>query len=99
MRQGGSGRREACSPPDLAGGSGDPPLDTSTPRHDFVILDFGSAKRVPMPRTGRPVTVTFGELQERVEESLADPRPNMPAREVFERLREHHRKRTEAVEE
>jgi antitoxin ParD1/3/4 len=81
-----------------------------------------------MPRTSRPITVTLGELQERVEarvksgayasasevmraairaldreesaidewlrqrvdEAFADPRPNLPAREVFERLRGHH---------
>jgi antitoxin ParD1/3/4 len=81
-----------------------------------------------MPRTSRPITVTLGELQERVEarvrsgayasasevmraairaldredsalnewlrrrvdEAFADPRPNLPAREVFQRLREHH---------
>jgi antitoxin ParD1/3/4 len=29
-------------------------------------------------------------LRRRVEEALADPRPDMPAREVFKRLREHH---------
>ena len=81
-----------------------------------------------MPRTSRPITVTLGDLQDRVEqrvksgayasasevmraavraldreeaaidawlrqrvdESLADPRPNIPARQVFERLRAHH---------
>jgi antitoxin ParD1/3/4 len=29
-------------------------------------------------------------LRERVEESLADPRPNIPADRVFKRLRAHH---------
>jgi antitoxin ParD1/3/4 len=81
-----------------------------------------------MPRTSRPVTVTLGDLQPRVEarvksgayasvsevvraavraldreeaavtdwlrravdESLNDPRPSVPAREVFKRLRAHH---------
>jgi antitoxin ParD1/3/4 len=81
-----------------------------------------------MPRTSRPITVTLGELQERVDarvksgayasaseviraamraldreeaavddwlrqrvdEAFADPRPNVPARAVFKRLREHH---------
>jgi antitoxin ParD1/3/4 len=81
-----------------------------------------------MPRTSRPVTVTLGDLQERVEarvksgayastsevlraavraldredaaigdwlrqrvdESLSDPRPSAPARQVFKRLRERH---------
>jgi antitoxin ParD1/3/4 len=81
-----------------------------------------------MPRKSRPISITLGDLQERVdarvesgayasvsevmraavraldreeaavtdwlqqrvEESLADPRPNRPAREVFARLREHH---------
>lgn len=85
-----------------------------------------------MSRTSRPITVTLGELHERVEarvksgayasasevmraavraldreeaaldgwlraridESLADPSPNRPAREVFERLRAHHAERT-----
>lgn len=84
-----------------------------------------------MPRTSRPVTVTLGNLQERVEarvksgryasasevlraalraldreetaidnwlrrqieESLADPRPSIPAAEVFRELREHHARR------
>ena len=84
-----------------------------------------------MPRASRPVTVTLGEMQnrvfERVEsgeyasvsevlraglraldreeealndwmrkriaESLADPRPSVPAEEVFERLRAHHARR------
>jgi antitoxin ParD1/3/4 len=82
----------------------------------------------PMARTSRPITVTLGDLQERVEarvksgnyaslsevmraavralereeaavtdwlrqrvdEAFADPRPNVPAREVFKRLRERH---------
>jgi antitoxin ParD1/3/4 len=89
-----------------------------------------------MARKSRPITVTLGELQERVdsrvqsgayasvsevlraavraldredaalddwlreriEEALADPRPNVPAREVFERLREHHAARLKAEE-
>lgn len=84
-----------------------------------------------MPRTSRPVTVTLGNLQERVEarvksgryasasevlraalraldreetaidnwlrrqieEALADPRPSIPAAEVFRELREHHARR------
>ncbi len=29
-------------------------------------------------------------LREKVEESLSDPRPSIPAREVFARLRAHH---------
>jgi len=81
-----------------------------------------------MTRTSRPITVTLGDLQERVEsrvksgayasasevlraavralereeaalddlwrrrvdEAFADPRPDVPARDVFERLRKHH---------
>jgi len=84
-----------------------------------------------MARSSRPVTVTLGDQQERVDarvqsgsyssvsevlraglraldreeaavnkwlrrridEALADPRPNLPAREVFQRLREHHSNR------
>ena len=87
-----------------------------------------------MPRTSRPITVTLGELQDRVEarvrsgayasasevlraavraldreeaaldvwlrqrvdEAFADPRPSLPAREVFERLRRHHAKQSSA---
>ena len=87
-----------------------------------------------MPRTSRPITVTLGDLQERVEvrvksgayasasevmraalraldreeaalsgwlrqrvdEAFADPRPNVPAGEVFKRLREHHAQRSKA---
>jgi antitoxin ParD1/3/4 len=29
-------------------------------------------------------------LRQRVDEAFADPRPNVPAREVFKRLRERH---------
>jgi antitoxin ParD1/3/4 len=29
-------------------------------------------------------------LRQRVEEAFADPRPNVPARDVFRRLRRHH---------
>jgi antitoxin ParD1/3/4 len=81
-----------------------------------------------MPRASRPITVTLGELLERVDarvksgayasvsevlraalraldrediavadwlqrqvdEAFADPRPNVPASDVFKRLREHH---------
>jgi antitoxin ParD1/3/4 len=84
-----------------------------------------------MPRTSRPITVTLGELQARVEarvksgayasasevlraavraldreeaaiddwvrrrvdEALVDPRPDIPARDVFERLRRYHGER------
>ena len=85
-----------------------------------------------MPRTSRPITVTLGDLHERVEarvksgayasasevmraavraldreeaaldgwlrrrvdEAFADPRPNVPARKVFKRLRAHHARRS-----
>ena len=81
-----------------------------------------------MPRTSRPVTVTLGDFQKRIEarvksgayasasevvraamralereetaldawlrqcvdKALADPRPNVPARKVFARLRDRH---------
>ncbi|MFI4987041.1 MAG: type II toxin-antitoxin system ParD family antitoxin [Alphaproteobacteria bacterium] len=87
-----------------------------------------------MPRTSRPITVTLGDLQQRVEarvksgayasasevmraavralereeatlnewlrrrvdEAFTDPRPNVPARDVFKRLRKHHAERTKA---
>jgi antitoxin ParD1/3/4 len=32
-------------------------------------------------------------LRRRVDEALADPRPNVPAEEVFKRLRSHHARR------
>jgi len=87
-----------------------------------------------MPRTSRPITVTLGDLHERVEarvksgayasasevmraavraldreeaalddwlrrrvdEAFADPRPNVPARKVFKRLRARHARRSKA---
>jgi hypothetical protein len=49
-----------------------------------------------MPRTSRPITVTLSDLQKRVEEALADPRPPAPARQVFKRLRDHHAKQVKA---
>lgn len=33
-------------------------------------------------------------LQQRVEEALADPRPDIPAGDVFRRLRDHHKARS-----
>ncbi len=88
-----------------------------------------------MPRTSRPITVTLGELQNRVEarvrsgayasasevmraavraldredaaltewmqrkvdEAFADPRPDIPADDVFKRLRAHHAARLKAA--
>jgi len=88
-----------------------------------------------MPRTSRPMTVTLGNMQKRVEarvksgayasasevmraavraldreeaaltewlrrrveESLADPRPNRPAEAVFKRLRAHHARRVKSA--
>jgi antitoxin ParD1/3/4 len=35
-------------------------------------------------------------LRQRVDEAFADPRPNIPARDVFKRLREHHAARMRA---
>ncbi len=32
-------------------------------------------------------------IRHRVDEAFADPRPDIPAREVFKRLREHHAER------
>jgi antitoxin ParD1/3/4 len=87
-----------------------------------------------MPRASRPITVTLGDLLERVdervksgayasasevvraavraldreevalndwlrrrvEEAFADPRPSVPAAEVFDRLRDRHAQRTKA---
>ncbi len=83
-----------------------------------------------MPRASRPITVTLGDLerrvqsrvksgayasasevvraalraldreeaalkdwlQKRIDESLADPRPNVPAERVFKKLRAHHKR-------
>jgi antitoxin ParD1/3/4 len=47
-----------------------------------------------MPRSSR--TITPSNLRKRVEDALADPRPNVPAREVFKRLRDHHAKQVKA---
>jgi antitoxin ParD1/3/4 len=87
-----------------------------------------------LPRTSRPITVTLGDLHERVaarvksgayasasevmraamraldreeaavtdwlrqrvDEAFADPRPNLPARGVFKRLRRHHARQVKA---
>jgi antitoxin ParD1/3/4 len=35
-------------------------------------------------------------LRKRVDDVLADPRPPVPARQVFKELRAHHRRRTKA---
>jgi antitoxin ParD1/3/4 len=35
-------------------------------------------------------------LRRRVDEAFADPRPNVPARDVFERLRQHHTRKVKA---
>jgi antitoxin ParD1/3/4 len=35
-------------------------------------------------------------LRQRVDEAFADPRPNIPARKVFKRLRAHHAARMKA---
>jgi antitoxin ParD1/3/4 len=35
-------------------------------------------------------------LRQRVDEAFADPRPNVPASDVFSRLREHHADRVKA---
>jgi hypothetical protein len=40
-----------------------------------------------MPRQGRPV---LKWMRRRVDEALSDPRPNIPARKVFKRLRAYH---------
>ncbi len=32
-------------------------------------------------------------LRQQIEESLSDPRPNIPAKDVFTRLRKHHARR------
>jgi antitoxin ParD1/3/4 len=36
-------------------------------------------------------------LRQRVEEAFADPRPNIPAREVFKRLRAYHAEQVKAA--
>jgi antitoxin ParD1/3/4 len=38
-----------------------------------------------------------GWLRQRVDEAFADPRPNVPAHEVFGRLREHHARQMKAA--
>jgi antitoxin ParD1/3/4 len=36
-------------------------------------------------------------MRQRVDESLADPRSNIPARKVFKRLRDHHARQLKAA--
>ncbi|MDE0856937.1 MAG: type II toxin-antitoxin system ParD family antitoxin [Nevskia sp.] len=36
-------------------------------------------------------------LRQRVEQAFADPRPNVPAGDVFKRLRAHHARRVKAA--
>jgi antitoxin ParD1/3/4 len=36
-------------------------------------------------------------MRERVDEAFADPRPNVPARTVFKRLRDHHARQLKAA--
>jgi antitoxin ParD1/3/4 len=38
-------------------------------------------------------------LRKRIDESLNDPRPNIPAREVFARLRKYHARKAKAARE
>ena len=38
-------------------------------------------------------------VRERIEESLRDPRPSVPAHDVFSRLKKHHARRTKAERE
>ena len=87
-----------------------------------------------MPRTSRPITITLGDLhervdarvrsgayasvsevmraavralereeaaltqwlRERVDEAFADPRPNVPVRDAFKRVRQRHAERLKA---
>jgi hypothetical protein len=37
-----------------------------------------------------------GRLKQRVEEAFADPRPNVPAADVFKRLRAYHAQQVKA---
>ncbi len=48
----------------------------------------------------QPIIPTDDELRRCVKEALADPRPSVPAREVFKQLREfhHHRVKAERIE-
>lgn len=40
----------------------------------------------------REETAVNGWLKDRIDEALADPRPNVPAQDVFKRLRARHAK-------
>ena len=46
--------------------------------------------RAALRALDREETAIDGWLKQRVDEAFADPRPDVPAREVFKRLREHH---------
>ena len=57
-----------------------------------------------MPRSNLPIRMTLSEprhdvdegLRQRVDEAFADLNPNVPAEEVFKRLRSHHARRVKA---
>jgi antitoxin ParD1/3/4 len=44
----------------------------------------------------REETAVTEWLRQRVDEALSDPRPSVPARTVFKRLRDHHARKTRA---
>jgi len=54
---------------------------------------YASASEVPRAAVralDREEAMLTEWLRQQVDEAFADPKPSMPAREVFKRLREHH---------
>jgi antitoxin ParD1/3/4 len=49
--------------------------------------------RAALRALDREETALDDWMRRRIDEALADPRPNVPAREVFKRLRERHAQR------
>ena len=61
---------------------------------------YGSASevlRAAVRALDREEAAVVDWMRQRVDESLRDPRPNIPARRVFKRLREHHARRSMAA--
>lgn len=53
--------------------------------------------RAALRALDREKAALAGWLRQRVDEAFADPRPNLPAREVFRRLRAHHAEQVQAA--
>jgi antitoxin ParD1/3/4 len=59
-------------------------------------VSAGEVMRAAVRALNREEAAVDDWLRRRVEEALADPRPSVPAREVFKQLREFHAQRVKA---